>query len=87
MRLKLPGLRYRTLGLFIARKPSKKKIFPGHHWEINHSRETKLPALRAILREYFEFTQDYRLRWNPYHHFFQLRKKPPPSETDSRIEK
>jgi hypothetical protein len=28
MRLKLPGLRYRTLGLFIARKASKKKIFP-----------------------------------------------------------
>lgn len=69
-----------------ARRP-KRKSSQTHHWEINYSRETKLPALRAILREYFEFTQDYRLRWNPYHHFFQLRKRSPPSETDSRIEK
>lgn len=75
MRLKLPRLHYKTLGVFLAYRSSRKRIYSGHHWEINSDPETRLAHVRRVVGEYFEIRRDHRLRWNPYHHFFHLQTR------------
>ena len=73
MRIKIPKMEYKTMGLFLAAGAPLKNMYAGHHWEICSSKETEIGELRAIIREHFEIEEDYRLRWKAYHQFFVLK--------------
>ena len=73
-RIKIPMFRWRMPGILLSIKGPQKKIYPGHHWEIGSSKETRLSGVRRKLRRSFEIRRDFALRWNPYHHFFHLKK-------------
>ena len=62
----------KDVDIFFATKG--KKISRLHHWEINHSEDTKLKRIREFLGEVFLVEKDWRSSRCPYHHFFVLRK-------------
>jgi hypothetical protein len=74
VRLKLPKF---GVCEFSIRIPHWKRgrMFSGHFWEVNSSKDSNLERLKATIRQKFTITRDYRFRWNTYHQVFILKKK------------
>jgi ubiquinone/menaquinone biosynthesis C-methylase UbiE len=72
IRLKLPKLKERTIYFAKTLPMSKRRIYDGHHWEINHTAGTALKNVRSCFLKHFTSCQDYRYKLNPYHHYFSL---------------
>jgi 2-polyprenyl-3-methyl-5-hydroxy-6-metoxy-1,4-benzoquinol methylase len=64
--------RPRKIGLFIKRP--RTEITEIHHWEIDHSKATRLSKIRQEMKAIFQIQNDYTFRRNRYHHFFILEK-------------
>jgi hypothetical protein len=52
----------------------KKKISKLHHWEINHSSDTKLSNILEVFGRYGSVLENGLVRRNHYHHYFIIRK-------------
>lgn len=69
----LPRIGTRKASLSFPRRTKKNPIYPGHHWELNHTDDSSLEAIRRGMLQSFSAVKDYRFEFNPYHHFFILK--------------
>lgn len=53
----------------------KHKIYEGHFWEINDSNNTKISNILNIINKYYSVIKYGKVRYNPYHYYFMLKKK------------
>ncbi|HNX59688.1 MAG TPA: class I SAM-dependent methyltransferase [Spirochaetota bacterium] len=74
MRINLPRMQPKELGIFLSIPQKKNKIFKEHFWEINSEKATALKNIRENMMKFFLIQNDFRERWRPYHHFFILQK-------------
>jgi hypothetical protein len=70
--IKIAKLPYIEKGLFLSIPNSN--IPTAHHWELDSSKETKLKAIDAILKEHFMILDSNRFRFRSRHHYFILKK-------------
>lgn len=69
---KLPKFREREISFSKTLPTSRRSIYKGHHWEVNHSPATSLKHVRNSFLKHFSGCRDYRFKLNPYHHYFSL---------------
>jgi hypothetical protein len=70
--LKLPVIKRFDYGFYLTL--GKKKLPYEHHWEIWSSPECSLRKIKNILKKYFSIQEYGRIRFNPYHFYFILKK-------------
>jgi len=52
----------------------KKKLSPGHYWELDHSRKTSTRAIVRVLGEHYSSIKLGVFELNPYHRYFICRR-------------
>ena len=73
--MKLPKLKSFRGSINLSLPWLKRKIYSGHHWEINSEKNTDIHSIREKINEFFFIKKDYQFYHNRYHRFFVLEKK------------